>query len=417
MTRQPNVFTTRRGSRIVVSFLRQPKVEITGDADERFAVAFIDRSTGETFCDATIGGGMWAAAAPCYYVPWRVALENSDDASERFQYDLELEGQTVAVVNMSAQIGDAIGWMPAVEAFRRERGCRVIYKTAHRDLFEAGYPEIEFVDEVDERAPRDDLFISYGIALDLADHQGFIHRRPYQTVSLQRLATDLLGLEPREERPRITVRDRGTAAKGRYVCIATQSTSQAKYWTREGWERIIDHLHGLDYEVLCIDRHAWYGADAYMNQIPSNCLARVGDFDLHDRITDLVTCEFFIGLSSGLSWLAWALGKPVVLISGFTDPKNEFSTPYRVIERSVCHGCWNDPQITYDRNQWAWCPRHAGTDRVFECSRAISFEHVRDVVDACIRDLHGGVPGVQKASPGPHPPWQDGSPKAGLEGS
>lgn len=34
--------------------------------------------------------------------------------------------------------------------------------------------------------------------------------------------------------------------------------------------------------------------------------------------------SFFIGLSSGLSWLAWATHIPVVLISGFTLPVSEF---------------------------------------------------------------------------------------------
>ncbi len=49
-----------------------------------------------------------------------------------------------------------------------------------------------------------------------------------------------------------------------------------------------------------------------------------------------------MGLSSGLSWLAWAAGIPVVMISGFTHPTNEFATPYRVINYHACNGCWND---------------------------------------------------------------------------
>jgi autotransporter strand-loop-strand O-heptosyltransferase len=36
--------------------------------------------------------------------------------------------------------------------------------------------------------------------------------------------------------------------------------------------------------------------------------------------------SFFIGLGSGLSWLAWASGIPVVLISGFSLPNSEFYT-------------------------------------------------------------------------------------------
>jgi ADP-heptose:LPS heptosyltransferase len=34
--------------------------------------------------------------------------------------------------------------------------------------------------------------------------------------------------------------------------------------------------------------------------------------------------EFFIGLSSGLSWLAWTLNKEVIMISNFTEENHEF---------------------------------------------------------------------------------------------
>jgi autotransporter strand-loop-strand O-heptosyltransferase len=56
----------------------------------------------------------------------------------------------------------------------------------------------------------------------------------------------------------------------------------------------------------------------------------------------LLHAEFFICLSSGLSWLAWAVGTTVVMISGFTHPTNQCSTPYRVINYHTCNGCWTD---------------------------------------------------------------------------
>ncbi len=75
---------------------------------------------------------------------------------------------------------------------------------------------------------------------------------------------------------------------------------------------------------------------------------------------------------SGLSWLAWAAGCPVVLISGFTHPTNEFATPYRVINWHACNSCWNDPRHRFDHKDFLWCPRHAGTPRQFECTRLIT---------------------------------------------
>lgn len=97
--------------------------------------------------------------------------------------------------------------------------------------------------------------------------------------------------------------------------------------------------------------------------------------------------SFFVGLSSGLSWLAWAVGTPVVMISGFTHPQNEFDTPYRVINYHACNSCWNDTGIEFDNKSYLWCPRHAGTERQFECSRLITPGQVIGTIRRVIEDL------------------------------
>ncbi len=87
-----------------------------------------------------------------------------------------------------------------------------------------------------------------------------------------------------------------------------------------------------------------------------------------ERINLLAYADFFIGLGSGLSWLAHACGIPVVLISGFSLPIAEFDTPYRIYNQYVCHGCYNDLKVRWKDG----CPYHLGTDREFECSKAIT---------------------------------------------
>jgi autotransporter strand-loop-strand O-heptosyltransferase len=118
--------------------------------------------------------------------------------------------------------------------------------------------------------------------------------------------------------------------------------------------------------------------------VPKNCINKTGDLPLEDRINDLMHCDFFIGLSSGLSWLAWACGKPVVMISGFTDIWNEFYTPYRVHNKNVCNSCWNDSNHKFDPANWLWCPRN----KDFECSKQITFEMVKEKINQCIKDLN-----------------------------
>jgi len=116
-------------------------------------------------------------------------------------------------------------------------------------------------------------------------------------------------------------------------------------------------------------------------QIPNGVEDETGEKPLVDRARLLRHASLFVGLSSGLAWLAWSAGCPVVLISGFTHPTNEFATPYRVINWHACNSCWNDPRHRFDHRDFLWCPRHQGTPRHFECTRLITAAQVKQVIE------------------------------------
>jgi len=93
------------------------------------------------------------------------------------------------------------------------------------------------------------------------------------------------------------------------------------------------------------------------------------DKTLHEIMNYIYHADFFIGLSSGLSWLAWALEKKLILISGFTKPYTEMSDCMRVFvpnDNSICNGCNSD--FLFDSSNWNWCPRK----KHFECTRTIT---------------------------------------------
>ena len=115
--------------------------------------------------------------------------------------------------------------------------------------------------------------------------------------------------------------------------------------------------------------------------IPQGAEDYTGRRPLDERLALLNGAACFIGVSSGLSWLAYAAGTPVVMISGFTLPSNEFFTPYRVINYQVCHGCHNDLRVD-DKNHF--CPYYQGTEREMECSKAITAEQVWQQVQRCL---------------------------------
>ena len=276
-------------------------------------------------------------------------------------------------MNESGSLGDTIAWTPIVNKYAEENKSKVNFFTPYKDLFINSYPMINFFDY--ESKPKNNS-ISIGC----------FDEKIWRPLSLQQIASNILKLENKEVNCKLDFdKNKKSNFNKKYVCIATQSTLQCKYWNnKNGWIEVVNYLNELGYDVVCIDRHESFGLPPnHMNNIPHNAINKTGDFSLHDRINDLHHCEFFIGLGSGLSWLAWACEKPVIMISGFSDPKSEFNTPYRVHNKNVCNSCWNDPLLTFEKENWLWCPKN----KDFECSREITFDMVKEKIDLCIQDL------------------------------
>ena len=124
---------------------------------------------------------------------------------------------------------------------------------------------------------------------------------------------------------------------------------------------------------LVSEGYTVYNLSKEMNEF-DNC-TQILEPSIESKMDYIASSEFFIGLSSGLSWLAWAMGVEVFMISGFTEEWNEFSCN-RIINKNVCHGCWNNPNFTFDKGDWNWCPVMKNTDKQFICHKSISAEMV-----------------------------------------
>ena len=155
------------------------------------------------------------------------------------------------------------------------------------------------------------------------------------------------------------------AKMGKYVTIATNSTSGMKFWTKEGWQELINWLVSDGYEV--------YNVSLEPNPF-DNC-TQITTPSLQSKMDWIAGSEFFIGLSSGLAWVAYAMGKRVVMIANFSEEFNEFSC-IRIVKKDVCHGCWNNPNFKFDAGNWNYCPIFQGSDRQFECQNSITSDMV-----------------------------------------
>jgi len=174
-----------------------------------------------------------------------------------------------------------------------------------------------------------------------------------------------------------------------YVYISVQTSSTVKTWLNpNGWSAVIDYLKSLGYRVLCIDKDVEQTDHDLTVKMPEGAEDFTGNVPLSERVNLLAYADFFIGFSSGLSWLAWAANCPAILISGITPPWYEFSTPYRIVNRLVCFGCHCDTTITWGK--WEYCPNFAGTDRAYECSKKISARQVINAINQLISDKKAG---------------------------
>jgi autotransporter strand-loop-strand O-heptosyltransferase len=345
-------------------------------------VKIFDRDTAVTMHDVQTSNNI-VTSTKKYYINFR--LEVYQDDKLVFEHNLDLKGKKVLLKYFGA-LGDNLAWFPYAKLFQERHNCKVYcaMPLEHAALFTKTYPDLQFIGP-DERP--DGLYASYNIGIGYPYDDRTIQPVDYRIVGLQKFAAYLLGLPPIEVRPKIVPTKPERLIKEPYVCIASQSTAQAKYWNNPiGWLQTIAYLKDKGYRVLCIDKYICVAPGISSNTIPYGAENFTGDIPLTERVNLLYYADFFIGLSSGLSWLAWATGRPVILISGFSLPVAEFYTPYRIINYNVCNGCFNDSRIDFCRDDFDWCPRCKNTTHQFECTRFITAEHVQMTIDCLMKD-------------------------------
>ena len=246
------------------------------------------------------------------------------------------------------------------------------------------YPGIRLVTHEEAVAENlvETVYATYSIGLFFDDTACDMQPTDFRHVGLHRTAAYILGVDPAEQAPRLAFSADGPPIAEPYAVIAVQSSSGCKYWTNPtGWLEVVRHLKASGLRVICIDQRPAHGQGLMWTQIPNGAEDETGDRPAAGaRPLAEARHRLPVGLSSGLAWLAWAAGCPVVLISGFTHPTNEFTTPYRVINWHACNSCWNDPRLRFDHHDFLWCPRHKDTGRHFECTRLITADQVIQVL-------------------------------------
>ena len=342
--------------RILQNFINHPFLEIKGESDSDFDVRFYDENDVCQY-QSVIKSNSWVRLNRQYYTKWKTYVYQDNQLI--YENVLDLHGKKVFIAFESKSLGDTLAWIGYCEEFRKKHQCKVIVSTFWNKILD--YPELELV----EPGSSVSCYAMYKLGWFYDSN-----KEPVlcNTIPLQKAASNILGLDFEEVRPRLKY-DIGNNKYGKYVTIATNSTSGLKFWLRSHWQEVIDFLVESGYNVINTSKE----------RNPFNNCYQLEDTSIENTMSVIHHSEFFIGLSSGISWLAFGLGKKVIMIAGFTDINHEFEC-IRPYNTNVCHGCWNKPDIRFDAGDWAFCPKHKGTDRQFECQNSITPDMVIDEI-------------------------------------
>lgn len=369
------------------NFREGARIDIVGKSEKTYDIKFINRDTNETIEDfKDVPVNSFVKSLKEYFIPWVISVESNDKTLLQ-NFTIDLKGKTVFITFESSALGDTIAWMPVVDKFRELNECNVIVSSFHNYLFKDVYKNLTFV-EKGMPIKHSDVHFSYrlgwfGDGLASNNNPVDCHFR-----NLQQLAMDILGLDYEkigELRPILTVNKKTRRTKEKYVCITTCSTAQFKYWNLpNGWQQLVDWLNKKGYKVVNVGKQP--------NTL-NNVINATGKLEMDDLINLLYYSEFFIGLPSGLTWLNWALNKKSIMITGISEHFCEFKNDmYRVEnvgeENGACVKCFNknkfpnsEEPMLFDRNKWLHCPINYGTPKHFECTKSISVDKVKNVVN------------------------------------
>jgi autotransporter strand-loop-strand O-heptosyltransferase len=334
-------------------------LEIKSDSEDLFTIEIIDNSNTVVY-KTTLKSGMYSKLSRQYFNGIKYKIYHKERLIK--EEDINFNNKKVFISFDSSSLGDTISWLPYCEEFRIKHNCEVVVSTFKNFFFEKLYPNIKFVQ------PGSVVNNIHGMFKIGWFYDNNLEPEYPSSIPLQKAITNILGLDFKEIQSNVYFEPKERPYNEKYICIATNSTAGCKLWNNpNGWTELVKYLKDLGYKIINISKDG-DKLDGVIN---------LKDDSMLNTMNVIHHSEFVIGLSSGLSWLSWALNKHVVMISNFTESNHEFTINCtRITNPLVCNGCWNNPMFKFDKGDWNWCPEHKNTERHFECHKSITSEMV-----------------------------------------
>ena len=176
-------------------FVNNPFLEIKGTSDSLFKVEFSDEQ-GVVHYQNTIKANHWTKLSRQWFTKWTIKVW--EDGILIFNNTLDLANKRVYIACDSSSLGDSIAWIPYCLEFKNKHNCHVIVSTFHNNLFQDVYPELEFTTP---GSVVENIYAQYNLGWNYNLDKEPVS--PPNTIPLQQAATNILGLEYKEIKPRI----------------------------------------------------------------------------------------------------------------------------------------------------------------------------------------------------------------------
>ena len=310
---------------------------------------------------------MWTKTGIMFYKKWLVRVYDIKKSNLIVEHELNLKDKNVLVYLDSKALGDTLAWFPYFDEFQKKHECNLICGTFNNEIIDtSAYPNLTFVEM---GTPLNDIYATYKIGWFYDENNNIrlnMNPKEVKNIPMQQTASDILGLEFKEVKPKIKLHE--NIIKKNQIAIAIHGTCQSKYWNNpNGWQEVVNWCKSIGIEVVLVSHEE----DGFMGNKHPEGIIQQSKGSLSNVIKTIQESVAFVGIGSGLSWLAWATETPVILISGFSEPYTEPNVYARIkAPENACSGCFNNKRL--DPSDWNWCPEN----KDFECTKLISSEEV-----------------------------------------
>lgn len=351
---------------IDISFIDGVKCTIKGYSKYKYIAKFINNDTNDIIYETILESNQWASPNIKYFINWKVEVTSDNPNFKTFTKCIDLYNKNVHIMFDSSSLGDTISWFPYIKLFQEKHKCKVYVNIFNEYLFQSS----DFIKINSEEIDIDTIYASYKIG---CYNNINLNPNPWNEIPLGKVCSDILGLYYKEIKPILSesiLNIEPFKIGSKYVTISTNSTAKMKLWNNEnGWQELVDYLNNKGYVVINISND--------INRLKNTIYLK--DDSIIDIIKYIKGSSFFIGLSSGLSWLSWCLDKKVFMINGFIEDYSDFTENcYKIKNKSVCNSCWN--KVVFDKNYNTCVFKEIESER-FQCSKSITSKMVIDTIE------------------------------------